>query len=185
MTNLNIASIIYFVAFNAAVMESNMNINIKQLRNGSTDIVPFDFTADISDVEPSMSSAITVSGEVVSRAGVLLLDMKIEGARNLVCDRCAKEFSKLVSVPFEACVVDHLDNEDEEDDFIVCEGDELDISELATSIFILGFESKVLCSPDCKGLCHICGTNLNEQACSCKSESIDPRLEILAKLLDE
>ncbi|MBQ9986021.1 MAG: DUF177 domain-containing protein [Oscillospiraceae bacterium] len=162
-----------------------MRINIKPLRDGSLTRKEFEFTTLISDTEPSVIEPVTISGEIVNRADVLLLSMTIEGVRNLACDRCAKEFSRLVSVPFEACVVDHLDNEDEEDDFIVCDGDELDIEELAVSMFILGFDSKNLCSEDCKGLCQKCGANLNEQACSCKEESIDPRLEILAQLLDE
>ena len=162
-----------------------MYINIKQLRDGSLTEKQFEFKLDISDTEPSVVAPVTVSGEIVNRADVLLLSMTVEGERALQCDRCAKEFSRITSVPFEACVVDHLDNEDEEDDFIVCEGDELDLSELAVSVFILGFESKNLCREDCKGLCQKCGANLNEQACSCKDESIDPRLEILAQLLDD
>ena len=162
-----------------------MRINIKQLRNGSVSSLPFRFQADISETEPTMCSDMTVVGKISNHAGVLLLDMTVEGERKLLCDRCATEFTKLVSVPFEACVVDHLDNETDEDDFSVCEGDELDISDLSVSIFILGFESKNLCSPDCKGLCQICGANLNEQACNCKSESIDPRLSVLAQLLDD
>lgn len=162
-----------------------MQINVKQLRDGSKKEVPFEFTADISELEPSVSSPVSVIGSVVSRADMLILSMDVKGERALVCDRCAKEFSRVLSVPFEACVVDHLDNEEDEDDFIVCEGDNLDIEELAVSIFILGFESKNLCSEDCKGLCHICGANLNEQACNCKDESIDPRLEILSQLLDD
>lgn len=162
-----------------------MRINIKQLRDGSLTEKQFEFKLDISDTEPSVAAPITVSGEIVNRADVLLFSMTVEGERNLCCDRCAKEFSRITSVPFESCIVDHLDNEDEEDDFIVCEGDELDISELAVSVFILGFESKKLCHEDCKGLCQKCGANLNEQACNCKDESIDPRLEILAQLLDD
>ncbi|MBQ2839907.1 MAG: DUF177 domain-containing protein [Oscillospiraceae bacterium] len=162
-----------------------MCINIKQLRDGSLREKQFEFTVDISDVEPTVSSPVTVSGEIVNRADVLLLSMTVEGMRDLICDRCAKEFSRKTSVRFESCIVDHLDNEEDEDDFIVCEGDELELSELAVSMFILGFDSKNLCTEDCKGLCQVCGANLNEQACNCKVESIDPRLEILAQLLDD
>ncbi len=162
-----------------------MHINIKQLRDGSLREKKFEFTADISEIEATVSKPIKISGEITNRAGVLLLSMTMEGERNLVCDRCAKEFTRVTSVPFESCIVDHLDNEDDEDYFIVCEDDELDIEELAVSMFILGFERKILCTEDCKGLCQICGANLNEQACSCKDESIDPRLEILKQLLDD
>lgn len=162
-----------------------MRINIKPLRDGSLTRKEFEFTTVISDTEPSVIEPLRITGEIINRADVLLLSMTMEAERALVCDRCAKEFSAVTSVPFEACVVDHLDNEDEEDDFIVCDGDELDIEELAVSMFILGFESKNLCKEDCKGLCQKCGANLNEQACNCKDESIDPRLAILSQLLDE
>lgn len=162
-----------------------MQINIKPLRNGTCTSVPFDFTIDISDVEPTAKLPVRVSGEARSRAGVIFLSMTVEGERSLVCDRCAKEFERTTSVPFETIVADHLDNEDYYDDIIVCEGDELELSDLAASVFILGFESKNLCREDCKGLCPGCGADLNEQTCSCKNEQIDPRLEILSKLLDD
>ncbi|MGB9809870.1 MAG: YceD family protein, partial [Caldanaerobacter sp.] len=48
---------------------------------------------------------------------------------------------------------------------------------------ILSLPMKFLCKEDCKGLCPICGTNLNYGSCSCKREDIDPRLEVLSKLL--
>ena len=162
-----------------------MNINIKQLRDGTLSVLPFEFDLDIREIEPTVNGLVKVSGEITNHADLLMLSMSIEGERKLVCDRCAKEFSRITAVPFAACVVDHLDNEHEEDEFIVCSGDVLDIEELATSIFILGFDSKNLCSEDCKGLCYICGANLNEQACNCVDKSVDPRLEILSQLLDE
>jgi uncharacterized protein len=42
-----------------------------------------------------------------------------------------------------------------------------------------------LCSPDCLGLCPICGGNLNESVCQHEEELIDPRLDILKSLLEE
>ncbi len=162
-----------------------MRINIQQLRNGSQNRIEFETTIDISDIESTAAAPISVSGEIVNRAEMLILSMTVSGERNLVCDRCALEFSRVTTVPFEACVVENLDNGDEEDGFIICEGDELEIDELAVSVFILGFETKNLCKEDCKGLCSKCGANLNEQACSCKDESIDPRLEVLKQLLDD
>ena len=41
-----------------------------------------------------------------------------------------------------------------------------------------------LCSEDCKGLCAVCGKNLNEGPCDCKPEP-DPRLAVLAQLLKD
>ncbi len=162
-----------------------MYINIKQLRDGTRSVLPFAFTEDISQIEPTSCAPIKVTGEIVCRAGVLFLSMDIEGDRELICDRCAKDFSRTSHVSYESVIVESLDNMDEDGDIIVCEEDELDISDLAVSTFILGLDSKNLCSEDCKGLCQICGVNLNEQVCNCKTESIDPRLEILSQLLDD
>lgn len=33
-----------------------------------------------------------------------------------------------------------------------------------------------VCKKDCKGLCPVCGTDLNIETCSCETETIDPRL---------
>ena len=35
---------------------------------------------------------------------------------------------------------------------------------------------------ECKGLCAQCGTNLNEAACTCSAETLDPRLAPLSRL---
>ena len=59
----------------------------------------------------------------------------------------------------------------------------VDLDDLARTAFILGMDTKTLCSEDCKGLCARCGADLNVGPCSCKKEA-DPRLAVLAKLLE-
>lgn len=62
----------------------------------------------------------------------------------------------------------------------------LDISDQVWERVILSLPIKVLCAPDCKGLCPQCGRPLKGGECGCTSEDIDPRLEILrAVTLDE
>ena len=58
------------------------------------------------------------------------------------------------------------------------------MGELARTAFILGMDTKTLCSEDCKGICPGCGVNLNQGSCTCKKET-DPRLAALAKLLEK
>ena len=66
----------------------------------------------------------------------------------------------------------------------VCAADgKVDLGDLARTMFILGMDTKTLCSEDCKGLCPGCGADLNLGPCSCKKEA-DPRLAVLAKLLE-
>ena len=61
-------------------------------------------------------------------------------------------------------------------------GVEINLAALLWEEFVLALPEKVLCKADCKGLCRNCGQNLNNGACSCKSDDIDPRLEKLRAL---
>ncbi|MCF7870522.1 MAG: YceD family protein [Candidatus Omnitrophica bacterium] len=46
-------------------------------------------------------------------------------------------------------------------------GDFLDINDQIREEILLNFSLKVLCSPDCQGLCPCCGRNLNWGECNC------------------
>ena len=85
-------------------------------------------------------------------------------------------------IPFQCLLAEELQNE-EADEIVLLENGEVDVGELARTAFILGMDTKTLCSEDCKGLCSRCGANLNLGPCSCEKE-IDPRLAVLAKLLE-
>ena len=50
---------------------------------------------------------------------------------------------------------------------------------------VLDMDTKTLCSEDCKGLCPRCGADLNQGPCSCAKKDVDPRLAVLAKLLEK
>jgi uncharacterized protein len=41
---------------------------------------------------------------------------------------------------------------------------------------------KTLCSENCKGLCPVCGANLNACSCGCSALPVDPRLAILKNI---
>ena len=49
---------------------------------------------------------------------------------------------------------------------------------------LLALPTKHLCREDCRGLCPRCGKNLNEGLCGCREDKVDPRLAVLAQLMD-
>lgn len=59
----------------------------------------------------------------------------------------------------------------------------IDLAPLVRELSLLSLPIKVLCRPDCLGLCQECGANLNLGECGCADEAIDPRLAILGSLL--
>jgi len=44
---------------------------------------------------------------------------------------------------------------------------------------------KPLCDLQCRGICPDCGANLNQEPCRCREERVDPRLAVLAQLLEK
>ena len=48
---------------------------------------------------------------------------------------------------------------------------------------LLALPMHSVCRPDCRGLCAICGQNLNAGPCACNQDTIDPRLAALKNLL--
>ncbi len=58
----------------------------------------------------------------------------------------------------------------------------LDMTEVVRQDLIVALPMQPLCHEDCKGLCPVCGQNLNEGACTCERDAIDPRWAALAQL---
>ena len=146
----------------------------------------FDFTLDLSDMEFAgrfpVSRPVQVRGQVRNTADVLELELTAESTLDAVCDRCGKAFFQEKSVSYTCLLAERLENEDS-DEIVLLENGKVDVGDLARTAFILGMDSKTLCSEDCKGLCPRCGADLNLGSCSCQKET-DPRLAVLAKLLE-
>lgn len=146
----------------------------------------FQFQMDLSDVEfegryPA-SRPVETKGLVRNTAGLLELSLSAWTTLDFVCDRCGKEFLQEKEVSYSCMLAEELQNEDS-DEIVLLEDGRVDVGDLARTEFILGMDTKTLCSEDCKGLCPRCGADWNIGPCSCKKEP-DPRMAALAKLLE-
>lgn len=96
------------------------------------------------------------------------------------CSRCLL----LVSVKREATLSEIYGTEAElPDDVLPYDGEYIDLTETIRETLILSEPMQVLCRSTCAGLCPACGANLNEEHCSCPTDTIDPRLAVLEELL--
>jgi uncharacterized protein len=62
--------------------------------------------------------------------------------------------------------------------------DRLDLTAWARDATALALPDKILCRPDCAGLCPVCGRNLNDEPHTHDEEPVDPRWSGLAELRD-
>jgi uncharacterized protein len=110
----------------------------------------------------------------------------------LACSRCLEAFTWPVDAAFDLRYQPHSlpagaageEREIEEDDLSTAfyEHDEIDLGQLMKEQFFLSLPMKPLCTDECRGLCPVCGTNLNRGACLCKRTWEDPRLDALRAL---
>jgi len=99
----------------------------------------------------------------------------------LECRRCLTETPVALEIALEELYVFQPPTAEE---FTIDEDGVLDLAPLLRQEIILETPITVLCKPDCLGLCPECGHNLNEGACQCQVEAVDPRLAALRALRD-
>jgi uncharacterized protein len=117
---------------------------------------------------------------------------RVQTRLELTCGRCLEPFILPVDAAFDLRYHPHVENtgsgeaerEIEEDDLTTAfyENEEIDLGHLMREQFYLSLPMKPLCRDDCRGLCPVCGTNLNREKCDCKREWDDPRLAALKAL---
>ncbi len=76
-----------------------------------------------------------------------------------------------------------FDDEMEETDYMT--GFELDTDKLVYNEILVNWPMKVLCREECKGICKVCGMNLNKGVCSCRKTEPDPRMAAIQDIFNE
>lgn len=165
-----------------------MLLDLKPLFAGSRAFLPVDFSMDLSElsflgVKP-LKAPVTISGKIVSRAGVVESQLNCEVEYTAPCDRCCKETVKNYSFSINRTIVQSLENE-ENDEMVVVEDMKLDLEDFCYADIVMSLPTKFLCKESCRGLCSACGKDLNQGDCGCNTKEVDPRLAALAELLKE
>ena len=164
-----------------------MLMQCRPLFVGEVNSLPIDTELDFSQVEfqggCSVTDPIKVIGAITVRAGVVQLSARAGFVLHGACDRCLAPYTKAYDIPLEHTLVTTLENE-ENDDFILLENYQLDLTDLVRADILLELPYNNLCLEDCRGLCPMCGKNLNEGLCGCNRKSVDPRLAVLGQLLE-
>lgn len=161
-----------------------MKLNLREIMEVPGGCIPYETDLDTSNLDfPSVlryKAGPHGTGEVKNVAGVLRIYGTVKTEMVCLCDRCGEEYECEKSTGFEAFA--EPEGSDNPDAYVL-EGDELDISEVLETVFILDMDTKFLCREDCRGVCPGCGRNLNRESCVCSAEC-DPRLAVLEQLLD-
>jgi len=105
-------------------------------------------------------SAPTVRLEVSRPSGGFAFRLRFVAHVEGPCMRCLEPAG--LDLEVEAREVDQASSEDEELHSPYVEDDELDLGRWAHDAAMLTLPNRVLCRPDCAGLCPVCGESLND-----------------------
>lgn len=140
-------------------------------QTGELNLVLFDLMGDYPTYKTSLhlkniDSMAQLSGEV-------------SGQLHLVCSRCAEDFTNSFNKKF---VTGYYRSEDTikslptsfDDltgsfDLELASSGEVDLGEVVHEQIALEIPFQPLCTQECKGLCTVCGSNLNLEVCSCQN----------------
>lgn len=134
----------------------------------------------VGDVRVKLRATVAGTGELVATGTV-------DGTLQQECRRCLQAVE--TDIRNRVTLVLVTEDTDVQDDGGVYRidpsGIELDLSSAVREETVLAANPYVVCTPECQGLCPMCGTNLNEASCDCTEDTTDPRWAVLRSLKDE
>ena len=86
------------------------------------------------------------------------------------CSRCLEPVQVPVKADVDALYAKELDPDDP--DLYSFEGHSLELEDAVRDALLLELPLQFFCRPDCKGLCPVCGINLNRETCTCQEGNV-------------
>jgi len=148
------------------------------------------YLKDLSRIDFDFGAPLQAEVKIGKASRLVLINGKIQTELRLQCVRCLKEFPYPLSTTFELTLQPlkeapseeetELGSEEMELNFF--EGGEIHLSEIACEQIFLEIPYQPLCQEGCKGLCPMCGKDLNLSACECVKEELTSGFSSLKKL---
>jgi uncharacterized protein len=148
------------------------------------------YLKDLSRIDFDFETPLQSEVKIKKLGRSVLITGKVEVGLRFQCVRCLKEFSYPLSTTFELTLhplkeapseeETELGSEEMESSFF--EGGEIHLSEIACEQIFLEIPYQPVCMEACKGLCSICGKDLNLSPCGCVKEELTSGFSALKKL---
>ena len=168
-----------------------MLIDFRELLSGSGNEISYPANIDMTSLDDGVNRYPVIRKEPfvihACKTGKDKVHIQCDGSVTLSipCDRCLEPVE--INIDFNVDDVIEFnktesDEEQEEKDYI--DGYNLDVDRLIFGELLVSIPGKILCREDCKGLCPVCGTNLNVAECGCDRDVLDPRMSVFKDILN-
>jgi uncharacterized protein len=171
-----------------------IKVNISEVTKVDGALLEVKFQGKIAELENGIddfkfNDAIDLKGTIYNSGGSLNLDGNVISKYITFCSKCLIDFERTVSVDLQENFVEKTAEMDEEVYFY--EGNYVILDKAVADNIILQLPMKPVCTEMCKGVCPICGANLNKEDCKCEKEAstddsdLNPKMGALKKLMKD
>jgi uncharacterized protein len=129
--------------------------------------------------EVTIAGPMQVEGVVRGTVDGVIADFESRATAHHQCVRCLLEWDAEIT----ARGSQHFARIPDEDGYAIFDR-RVDLTGPATDELALAMPAVPLCRPDCRGLCPICGTDLNRDPCDGHGEESDSPFAVLKDLFD-
>ncbi len=145
-----------------------MLISVTEARKAHGQAFGFSFEEAVGPLELgaeaiALTKPVSANGTIVADAEGISVRGTLKTAFKAECARCLKPLEEPLDAEFD---VRFHKSADDDDEIYLYEGDSLDITDMIKDYALLAVPIQSLCAADCKGLCAVCGANLNEGGCA-------------------
>ena len=166
-----------------------MKVDVKDILGSLGSKKRFSYTSKVELKEIGQIPEISVNVELTNARSRIIVQGKLVTTVELACSRCAETFRKEIGVDlYEEFLPEESEELREDIDLSLTDlnlftysDDEVDLDEIVRQNILAALPMRPICSDGCRGLCGVCGENLNTKKCSCEVEQIDRRLIPLQK----
>ncbi|MGD2059463.1 MAG: DUF177 domain-containing protein [Acidimicrobiia bacterium] len=129
--------------------------------------------------DTTVEGPMAVDGVVRGTVDGVIADFTVSASAHFACVRCLAEWDGDLTVDG----TQHFTRVPDEDGYAIVER-RIDLAGPATDELALAMPAAPLCRPDCRGLCPICGSDLNSDPCDGHGEESDSPFAVLKDLFD-
>ncbi len=112
---------------------------------------------DLERNDFKFSLPVTIKANVTRELDSAHIQMDIFSQISFSCGRCLKRVDRGIKKKIDLIKPSK-------------EGSVIDLTQIAREEIILDYPVKLICRPDCRGLCPYCGRDLNKTSCNCRPE---------------
>lgn len=159
-----------------------MLIDVNNLTVGDSLEVMFADVVEVPVVDGKSKADVNVKGTLTHIGNEYIFKGKVTAVLSLNCDLCLNTYNTKLTRDMYEIYSKESNSEKEIWNF---SEKTIDLKPAVITNILLSMPMKAVCSDDCKGLCPICGHNLNESDCGCETGNINPVFEKLKNLFDD